>query len=82
MKRLLTTLVILTGLLGSGGAVWADAEDDYNKSVDAYGAGNKAEAVKWCRKAAEQGYADAQKNLGSMYGDGEGALQVTVAAYM
>ena len=25
MKRLLTTLVILTGLIGSGGAVWADA---------------------------------------------------------
>jgi len=26
MKRLLTTLVIVTGLFGSGGAVWAAAE--------------------------------------------------------
>ena len=55
MKRLLTTLVILTGLLGSAGAAWADALDDYNKGVDAYDAGNFEEAVKWYRKAAEQG---------------------------
>ena len=55
MKRLLTTLVILTGLIGSGGAVWADAVDDFNKGVDAYDAGNLEEAVKWYRKAAEQG---------------------------
>ena len=66
MKRLLTTLVILTGLLGSGGAVWADAVDDYNKGVDAYNAGNEAEAVKWYRKAAEQGDAEAQSNLGDL----------------
>jgi hypothetical protein len=33
MKRLLTTLVILTGLFGSAGAVWADAEDDFHKGL-------------------------------------------------
>ena len=44
MKRLLTTLVILSGLIGSGGAVWADAVSDFNKGVDASDAGNKAEA--------------------------------------
>jgi hypothetical protein len=33
MKRLLTTLVILTGLMGLGGAVWADAEDDFHKGL-------------------------------------------------
>ena len=56
MKRLLTTLVILSGLIGSGGAVWADAVSDvHNKGVDAYDAGNLEEAVKWYRKAAEQG---------------------------
>jgi len=75
MKRLLTTLVILTGLLGSGGAVWADAVDDYNKGVDAYNAGNEAEAVKWYRKAAEQGNAKAQVNLGVMYYEGKGVTQ-------
>ena len=31
-----------------------------------------AEAVKWYRKAAEQGDAEAQFNLGLMYADGEG----------
>jgi len=30
------------------------------------------EAVAWYRQAAEQGYADAQFNLGVMYADGEG----------
>ena len=31
-----------------------------------------AEAVKWYRKAAEQGIAEAQYNLGVMYANGEG----------
>lgn len=34
-----------------------------------------AEAVKWYRKAAEQGYALAQYNLGAMYGNGNGVTQ-------
>jgi hypothetical protein len=34
MKRLLTTLVILTGLLGSAGAVWADEYADVKKTFD------------------------------------------------
>ena len=36
---------------------------------------NYAEAVKWYRKAAEQGYAEAQFNLGVMYETGEGVAQ-------
>jgi TPR repeat protein len=52
MKRLLTTLVILTGLFGSAEAVWAD---DFGKGYAAYEAGDYAEAVKWYRKAAEMG---------------------------
>ncbi|MDL1959246.1 MAG: hypothetical protein LWX01_06035 [Deltaproteobacteria bacterium] len=39
-----------------------------------------AEAVKWFRKAAEQGYADAQFFLGLMYAQGEGVLQSGAAA--
>jgi len=54
MKRLLTTLVILTGLISSAGAVWADAQIDVVKGYKAEQAGNYAEAVKWYRKAAEQ----------------------------
>jgi TPR repeat protein len=34
-----------------------------------------AEAVKWCRKAAEQGYAAAQHNLGVCYLTGTGVAQ-------
>ena len=33
---------------------------------------NSKEAVKWFRKAAEQGHAQAQNNLGDMYRTGEG----------
>jgi TPR repeat protein len=34
-----------------------------------------AEAVKWYRRAAEQGLADAQVSLGQMYADGKGVLK-------
>ncbi len=34
-----------------------------------------AEAVRWYRLAAEQGYAAAQYNLGGMYGTGQGVPQ-------
>ena len=34
-----------------------------------------AETVKWYRLAADQGYADAQNNLGSMYLKGQGVPQ-------
>jgi len=36
---------------------------------------NYAEAIKWYRKAAEQGHADAQFRLGICYGDGKGVPQ-------
>jgi hypothetical protein len=36
---------------------------------------NKSEAVRWYRKAAEQGYDMAQCNLGLMYARGEGVAQ-------
>ncbi|MGR5554634.1 tetratricopeptide repeat protein, partial [Vibrio alfacsensis] len=36
---------------------------------------NDKEAVKWYRKAAEQGHASAQCNLGVMYAKGDGVLE-------
>ena len=41
---------------------------------------NYAEVVKWWRKAAEQGYASAQYNLGLMYKNGEGVPEDDVEA--
>ena len=38
--------------------------------------------MKWYRKAAEQGYATAQHNLGVMYGKGLGVPQDEAQAYM
>ncbi len=40
-----------------------------------------AEAVKWFRRAAEQGYAYAQRNLGRMYLFGKGVSEDFVEAY-
>ena len=40
------------------------------------------QAVSWYRKAAEQGHASAQGNLGAMYSRGEGVPKDYVTAYM
>ena len=45
--------------------------DDDGKGVQQ----NDAEAVKWYRRAADQGHAEAQYNLGVMYDDGQGVQQ-------
>ena len=41
-----------------------------------------AEAVKWVRNAAEQGYAVAQNTLGVMYGNGNAVPRDYTRAYM
>jgi TPR repeat protein len=79
MKRLLTTLVILTGLLGSADAVWAQG---FNKGLKAAQSGDFATALKEWKPLADQGDAVAQSNLGLMYGNGNGVLQDTIAAHM
>jgi TPR repeat protein len=50
----------------------ADAEKLFRDALDAYRRGNFAEAVKGFRKAADQGHAVAQFNLGVMYNKGHG----------
>ena len=42
---------------------------------------DEVEAVKWFRKAADQGEADAQNNLGNMYANGQGVAKDEVEAY-
>ena len=41
----------------------------------------EAEAVKWYRKAADQGNANAQNNLGNMYWFGNGVVKDELEAY-
>ena len=53
----------------------AAIEKYYNDGVKAYNTGNYSEAVKWYRKAAEQGFALAQCFLGVCYEKGQGVPQ-------
>jgi tetratricopeptide (TPR) repeat protein len=52
-----------------------DAQTLTKKGLDAHDHGDFAEAVKYFGKAAEQGYAAAQNNLGYCYYFGEGVAQ-------
>ena len=63
------------------GVMYANGQDVQLFNPDgykSYGQGvplDYTEAVKWYRKAAEQGYAKAQYNLGVMYANGQGVQQ-------
>jgi len=52
-----------------------EAESDYQKGMTAHRSGNYVEAVKWFRKGAKQGDAEAQLWLGLSYTDGIGVTQ-------
>ena len=71
MRKILSSLVIAV-LLGWPGAVHAG---DLQTGVAAYQAGDYATALRDFRKAADQGLADAQYNLGNMYATGRGVTQ-------
>lgn len=52
----------------------------FDKSEEYYQQGNDEKAMKWLRKSAELGYADAQYNLSLVYFEGRGVTQDYVAA--
>ena len=52
-----------------------DAAAQHNLADEYYRQGNHAKAVEWYTKAAHQGYALAQSNLGLMYAEGQGVRQ-------
>ena len=83
MRRLILIIAICAGVLW-GGPVGADEADDavWDRAVAAYIRGDYAEAMNWCRKAAEQGQAGTQYNLGDMYHQGQGVPQDFVWAHM
>ena len=69
------------------GAVCAVSFLSARRLADMYVAGegvaeDGAEAVKWHRRGAEQGHAEAQFNLGIMYTSGEGVPQHFLQAYV
>ena len=52
-----------------------DKVSDFDKGYEYYKQKRYAQAFKWYQKAAEQGLAMAQNNLGYMYRDGRGTEQ-------
>ena len=61
----------------------AELVDAVEKLVVCLGVGqDHAKAVQWYQRAAEQGYAAAQHNLGFMYLAGRGVAQDTLRAHM
>ena len=68
MKRILAVLLLLT----LAAPAWGQ---DFEKGYQAYERGDYATAVKWYRKAAEQGNVNAQGILGIMYAAGQGVPQ-------
>ena len=73
MRKLTATLCLtVTLLLGSAGMSWSA---DFQKGLAAARGGDYATALREWKPLAEQGYADAQYNLGVMYRKGEGVPQ-------
>ena len=77
IKKIITGLILLM-LLSSGVAMAAD----FNKGLKAAQSGDFKTALAEWTPLAEQGYADAQSNLGTMYDNGSGVLTDTKRAYM
>jgi len=86
MKRLLCVLGLAAVLGGCGEPTLLErverggAEAQYELGQLRDLAGFTTEGVKWYRKAAEQGYARAQNNLGNLYYNGEGVAKDEVEA--
>ena len=76
MRRALKVLALLMGLLMPGAAHAGPYED----ASAAYWQGDFAQAAKWFRVAADQGHADAQNSLGTMYSGGKGVPKDYVQA--
>ena len=74
LNILFCALFAISGALCSG---WSkqSAVDAYNKGLEFYKKGQAQKAAERFRKAAEQGYAPAQYNLGVCYAKGQGVAQ-------
>ena len=75
MKRILILFISLFTLIPTFAQSQDEIQEWSNTGYDLYTQGNYTEAVKWWRKAAEQGNAYAQYNLGNCYYHGQGVPQ-------
>jgi len=75
------TVSSLAGQAEEPGMAASSPEQLWEQGREAYERKDDAEAVRWYRKAAEQGHAIAQHNLGVMYEEGQGVPQDFVSAY-
>ena len=75
MKRILILFISLLTLIPTFAQTQMEIEGWLDKGVELYDQSNYTEAAKWFRKAAEQGHAGAQYNLGLCYANGEGVPQ-------
>jgi TPR repeat protein len=74
-KRIFILFISILTLVPAMAQTQEDIVSWFNKAVEFYNQGNYVEAVKWFRKAAEQGHAIAQYNLGNCYDNGWGVTQ-------
>jgi len=73
-------LIVLAANQGLAEAQWIYA-DSCRIGIKGLLSQNSAEAAKWYRKAAEQGYAKAQSSLGGLYFLGDGVPRNYIEAY-
>ena len=71
---------MIVALLTLPAMALASPQDDFVKGAAAYEAKDYPEALRWYRKAAEQGHAKAQYHLGRMYLVGFGVARDTAEA--
>jgi TPR repeat protein len=72
MKNLVATLCLTVAVLFGCGE---GSPDPFQTGLNAYTRGDYATALREFRPLAEQGYPEAQSNLGLMYANGEGVTQ-------
>jgi len=80
--KLQTLIFAICLLFALPACMETEANRNFQKGVAAYDAGNYKIAVKWWRKAAEQGHAEAQFALGVRYALGEDVPKHEQKAYM
>lgn len=68
-------LIFISAMLLSNAAIAQTASENYLKALVAYNAKNFIEAISCYQKASNQGYAEAQYNLGVCYYKGEGVVK-------